>query len=440
MIRNIALSEMGMCLSYAMDLVSPVVVDHHRRVAYIALSLAEELKLPPDERDRVVLAAIVHDIGAFSMKERIKALQFEFEAPMPHAEVGYHLLSDFEPMSGVAEIVRRHHVSWNFGKGLKIEDAEVPMFSHLLHLADRIAVLINPAADIFRQRDVICSRILKRSGDTFVPEYVDAFMRLSQREYFWLDAVSESIMNIILSRPMRGSLSLDFEKFISLARLFAKIIDFRSHFTATHSGGVAAIAVVLAQASGMTEAECLNMKIAGYLHDLGKLSIPVEILEKPGRLTDEEFDIVRRHTYYTFRIIEHVKGLEEINEWASFHHERLDGNGYPFHRDLRSLSPGSRIMAVADVFTALTEDRPYRKGMSKEMTVSTIRQMVDEKALDGDIVSALFADYEGINDVRIEAQKEEAADYRDFLSRFSSMTEHPSSLSDRAKTTPLVPD
>jgi len=108
------------------------------------------------------------------------------------------------------------------------------------------------------------------------------------------------------------------------------------------------------------------MEVAGNLHDLGKMVIPNSILNKPDKLNKEETAIMRQHTYFTYTVLNSIGGISQIAEWAAFHHERLDGSGYPFHLGADKLGIGSRIMAVADVFTAISEDRPYRKGMSQQ--------------------------------------------------------------------------
>ena len=142
--------------------------------------------------------------------------------------------------------------------------------------------------------------------------------------------------------------------------------------------------------------------MTGITHDLGKLSIPDGILEKPGRLTAEEFAVIRQHTYYTYytyTILRESDVPAPLPEWAAYHHERLDGNGYPFHLDAPNLDTGSRIMAVADVFSALCEDRPYRPRMGKSQVEGVMRDMVVGSALDGEIVGILFDVYEAAEQV-----------------------------------------
>jgi HD-GYP domain-containing protein (c-di-GMP phosphodiesterase class II) len=195
--------------------------------------------------------------------------------------------------------------------------------------------------------------------------------------------------------PFR-KIEVDFSDISIIAELFRNIIDFRSRFTSTHSSGVAASSSMLAKIFGLTDTEIGLMEVAGNLHDLGKLAIPNSILEKPGNLTKEEMSVMKSHTYYTYLIINSIGGLKQIAEWAAYHHERLDGSGYPFHCVAAELSTGARILMVADIFTALAEDRPYRKGMSKDGIVQIIKQFSDRSLLDTRIVKLLFGNYNEI--------------------------------------------
>ncbi len=410
---TVPLIEMSMCLSNALDLVSPRVVDHHKRVAYIACSIAAELGLPDEDRETLVLAGLLHDIGAISAKDRLETLHFELDNPNLHAELGYRLIRTFDSFAEVAQLVRHHHVPWDRGKRDSSLNYDVPHACHVLHLADRIAVLIDNKREILSQTDRIKHAILGGTGDTFVPEFVDAFIRLSAKEFFWFDTVSPSIGDILKGMTGLQSIVLTYDTLHGMIKLFGRIIDFRSRFTATHSTGVAATGSSLARMAGMKSSECEIMKIAGYLHDLGKLVVPAEILEKPGKLNSAELNIIKTHAYHTYRIIETVRGLDTINQWASYHHECIDGRGYPFHKSGDEIPLGSRIMAVADVFTALSEDRPYRAGMSKYDALETMRGMAG-RALDGDLVSLVGQRYEEINAMRAAAQTEGSLEYREF--------------------------
>jgi HD-GYP domain-containing protein (c-di-GMP phosphodiesterase class II) len=411
---QIPLFDLVACLSDAVDLVSPALVNHHKQVAYIASCLGEELDLPLEKQKDLILAGALHDIGALSLAERIETLQFDVESVEEHTGLGCGLLNLFEPLASLATIIKNHHVFWNHEND---HGQPVLLESHILHLADRIAVLIDMNKEVLGQVNKIYDTIRAQSGKMFKPELVDAFLSLSQKEYFWLDAKSSTIYRHLRRKARSKTIVMDLDQLNGLAMLFAKVIDFRSSFTATHSSGVAASAVFLAQKCGFSERECRMMKIAGFLHDLGKLAVPREILEKPGSLTPEEFNIVRCHTFHTYRILETVEDFETINTWGAFHHERLTGKGYPFHHKGKDLSLGSRIMCVADVFTAITEDRPYRPGMTGDKSMEVLSSMARSQALDAGIVELVGKNRDEINDIRVSAQQESMVLYRELVGK-----------------------
>ncbi|OCL27898.1 phosphohydrolase [Orenia metallireducens] len=433
---NVPLFDMVMCLSDAMDLVSPIVTGHHKRVAYIASSIGKELGLSKEDEKDLIIAGALHDAGAFSLNERMDSLNwniadevyeetefftsapfYEYAGTISHAELGYYLIKKFNPFIRIAEIIRYHHVPWDNGKGRYFKGKEVSLSSHILHLADVIDLLTNKdksEEDILSQSSEISEKILKEVGENFSLELVETFLSLAKKEAFWFGLVSPGIDRTLSKRVEGVNLVLNYEGLLSLANLFSQIIDFRNRFTATHSSGVAASAGVLADLVGLSEFKCRQIKIAGYLHDLGKLAVPPEILNKGGKLTRKEFDIIKRHPFYTYKILDRVKGLEEIKIWASYHHERVDGQGYPFHTKGENLPIEARIMAVADVFTAITEDRPYRKGMNLQKALSILEEMSSDGALDKEVVAILKDNLEEIDGFRVKAQTIKAAEYESF--------------------------
>ena len=401
---QVPLFNLILAISYAMDLINPSVVDHHGKVAYIAGSITKEMNSGQDERNNLLIAGLLHDIGAFSLKERLEIMKFEMNNPSRHSELGYKLSKTFRPFADVADIIRFHHHNWNYGEGQECKGIKVPLQSHILHLADRVSVLVNTKVEVLGQVESIREKILKLRGKVFHPDVTDAFISLSGKEYFWLDIISPMLNDLLYRMSNLPQVEMNVESLMDLVKLFSRIIDFRSPFTATHSSGVAASAESLGKIAGFSYRECKMLKMAGYLHDLGKLAVPGEILEKPAKLSREEFNIIRRHTFYTYRILEKIGLIEILNTGAAFHHERLDGSGYPFHLDKSSLSLQARIFAIADVFTAITEDRPYRVGMNSEKSMKVLKSMADKNALDAELVSMLEENYDRVNSVRISAQ------------------------------------
>jgi HD-GYP domain-containing protein (c-di-GMP phosphodiesterase class II) len=419
MIRRLRtpLFDLVMCFSSALDLVYPAMTDHHKRVAYIASSIAAEMGMSRREESDLLVAGAFHDSGALTLKEKIDMLRFELEAPHLHAELGHDFLKRSSLFCRVAPLVRFHHVPWRGGEGSRHRGLDVPLGSHILHAADRMAVLIRKDSPVLGQVGAVYRKMEEDSGLLFHPEVVSAALRSARKEAFWLDTVSPFIERTLCNRAHLPVAELDEEGLLDLAKFFGRVIDFRSTFTAVHSSGAAAVAEALAVIAGLSQSECFMMRIAGYLHDLGKLAIPTEILEKPGKLTEEETHIVRAHSYHTFRILEPIRDFETINQWASFHHERLDGNGYPFHHRGADIPFGSRILAVADVFTAITEDRPYRAGMDFSSALKVLESMASNASLDARIVGMLTAHFDEVHALRVETQAAAQKEFEEFEGR-----------------------
>ncbi len=413
---NISEKDIGFCIANALDLIDPALMDHNKKVASFALSLAEEVGLSREDQDIICLAGLLHDAGAFSLVERFKLSEFDVDQAYAksHCELGFRLFNKFEPFSSIANMIRYHHTHWDHGRGTELNGNEVPPGSHIIFLADRISVLTKNDINVLEQIDQIIEIINDQSDLMFKPDLVDAFNNLSSKTSFWLNATSTSSKNFLVYRKKMTSLILGEQDLFDLTRLFCHLIDFRSRFTATHSSGVSSAAASLARFANFSPKEISLIRIAGYLHDIGKLVVPVEILEKPDKLNRLEFNIIKSHAYYSYHLIDLIPEFSHINEWASFHHERLDGKGYPYQIAGDHLGLGSRIMAVADVFTALTEDRPYRSGLSNHETLDILKKMSIENKLDGYVVELLMINHDEVYSIRSKAQKESLKTYQEF--------------------------
>lgn len=406
---NINFFDFLNCLTNITDWIIPQLGNHHKQVALISLRLAEELNISPQEQKHLLNAAILHDIGAISLKERLATLNFENTGGQAHAEAGYYLLKDFEPATQAAKIIRYHHTPW---KTSDIElNKQVPFASRILFLADHISLMLNKKENVLKQSHNIIKRIFSSNDNLFEPNSLRAFLNLAEKEAFWLDIVSPLIDNQLKAFASNNLLLLDKDLLLEFANVFRKIIDFRNPFTATHSSGVSASAHFLGNVAGLCPHTCFELKAAGYIHDLGKMAVPVSILESENKLTNEEFNQMRSHTFYTYRVLEPMKDLERINKYGAYHHERIDGTGYPFKLKDKELPFGSKVLAVADVFTALMEDRPYRKGMKLENALNIIQKMGENKKLDLQITSLLENCADELNETRIKAQTDSRTEY-----------------------------
>jgi HD-GYP domain-containing protein (c-di-GMP phosphodiesterase class II) len=187
-----------------------------------------------------------------------------------------------------------------------------------------------------------------------------------------------------------------------IANGFADIIDAKSPFTSSHSHRMTSVALRLGARMGLDALELVALERAALLHDVGKLSVPNSILDKPGPLTGEEWDVVRLHPYYTQRILSHIRGFETLAKVAAAHHERLDGRGYFLGLKGDEISLESRILAAADVFDALTASRPYRPALPEEVA---LRMMERDRGhgLCEDCLDALWQETQLVPEAEAEA-------------------------------------
>lgn len=382
-------------LSDALDLVGVDELHHGKRVAAMCMDLAEELGFGAAQRDDLFIAAILHDCGVSRTGvHRALVSELDWEGSLDHCVRGEALLRACPMLSQHADVVRYHHTHWQEFAGLQLPEATAQQ-ANLVFLADRIDALIAQHRDlpVLTARQSIQETVNAHAGRLFAEHLVDAFNRVSARESFWLDLAWENLQGPMLQWINReGSRPLSFRQVRDVADLFASVVDAKSGFTAEHSRGVARLARHLGEKAGLAEETCERLEIAGLLHDLGKLRVPDHILDKPMALTPEEFALMQQHSFDSFSIIGRINGMEDIALWAGYHHETLAGDGYPFHYGADRLSLEARIIAVADVFQALAQDRPYRKSLDVEQIQIILDEMVVEQHLDGTVVDLVRAD------------------------------------------------
>jgi HD-GYP domain-containing protein (c-di-GMP phosphodiesterase class II) len=399
-----------------MDLASPQLAQHQQRTGFIVWEFGKAAGLPANRLQTVFMAALLHDIGALSLEEKIALHDWEAGDTDLHCKRGAALLEEVPWLRDEARLVRFHHTEWRQWD----ESIEWPVVfdSQLLLLGDYIERLIDRNQYILHQHEGILSKISALSGSCVHPQIIDLARTVCAREEFWIDLCSPRLYSVLLNEGPFSKREIGLQEIFVIAELFRNIIDFRSRFTATHSLGVAVAASELSRAFGLTDLETKLIEVAGNFHDIGKLVVPNSILDKPGRLTREEIAIMKSHTYYTYSILKTIGGIENIAEWAAYHHERLDGSGYPFHCAGSDLNTGARIVAVADIFTALAEDRPYRERMENKEIDRIMKRFSDRNLLDGRIVSLLIESRDDIKRGVIDKQVEAKTFYEN---QFSAM-------------------
>ncbi|MBX6422571.1 HD domain-containing phosphohydrolase [Thermosulfurimonas sp. F29] len=397
----IPLESVVFALSEALDSADPHLVNHQLRVSYISRMVGRELGFRGRELESLVVAGALHDIGLFTAEERTRALEEDSRILEKHTRIGYLMLREFPYLRRAAEFILHHHTPWETLRD-EVEDPWVALGGNILHLADTLETRLRGRSPLLLHTSEITGEVRTLSA-RFAPEVLEALRRVSEAELFWL-RLERFEKETELVFQVEHSTYLPCGEMESLAALFSLVVDLKSPFTRVHSAGVAEVATWLGEALGFSPYLLSSLRVAGYLHDLGKLAVPDSILNKPGRLTEEEWAVMKAHPFITYRILERIPHFETINAWASSHHERLDGRGYPARLSAGDLSLGARVMAVADVTTAILEDRPYRAGMSLR-EARKVLQKLSGHALDPELTALVSENLDHVRELIREVRR-----------------------------------
>lgn len=379
-------------LSDALDLVGVDDVYHGKRVAYMALETANELNLRKEDYIDILHASLLHDCGVSSSRIHDKLVfTLDWEGAKDHCIRGYQLLNLSHELNHLSNIILYHHTHYETLLELNV-DYQISMLSNLIFLVDRVDALtaqhkLKNNDSLISISQSVRSEIQSLSGTFFNPKLVDAFLEVSKKESFWFTLEEESLHRYFEKYLKNlGEINIQLQELEDIAKLFAYFVDAKSTYTSDHSMDVAELSKFIAIKMNLDFQTSEMIKIAGLLHDLGKLKVPDELIDKDGPLTSDEFNIIKIHAYETHQILSKVNGLEDITQWASQHHETLRGTGYPYHQKYDELPLPSRIIGVADIFQALAQDRPYRKGLKPLQILNVLKNRVKEGDLDKNVV------------------------------------------------------
>ena len=429
---QIALSGVIGALSHALDIAEGQPPGHAVRTCVIGMRLAAELDLDAGERSDLFYALLLKDAGCSANANRMAALFAADDRTakaasklidwtdrraallwsLRTAAPGATLRRRFDVLRGVrdagdvtrsfmearcdrgaeiarmlflseatAEAIRSLDEHWD-GHGMPdgLRGEEIP-------LAARIACLAQTVEAFHAKGGVKAARAIARRRRVrwFDPLLVDAFLRFSGEREFWaqLDAP-----DVAAWEPADLAIGADDDRLDRIAEAFARVIDAKSPFTASHSHRVAEIADGIAAVLDFDADQRRILRRAALLHDIGKLAISNRILDKPGKLTDEEFRAVQTHPVHTLNILQRAPCFADLADLAANHHEKLDGSGYPRSLDAGDLDLPMRVLTIADVYEALTADRPYRGPLSPDEALAIIARDVPRR-LDLEVHDAL---------------------------------------------------
>ena len=367
-------------LSYALDIAGKNNLSHSKSTAYLSVMIGRELGLDEDSVLDLYNAALLHDIG----------LSNSYDIRQ-HCIDGEIMLKELPLPESIAKDVYYHHEYYNGSGEFGLSGDSIPIGAQIISFASTFDDLFGKLSDAYnRNLYLVVQGWLDVNRELFSRAIVNAFVSLMTREFFLLDYFSYETKYTLSDKLVVGDdVHYGNDDILKYANCFANIIDCRSPFTFSHSQGIAGLAQKAAAYLGYSDDTCNTMYVAGLLHDIGKLYVSVDILHKKDKLTTEERFEINKHPYYTRKILGQIRGFEAVVNCAANHHEKLDGSGYPYCLPGDRLGELDKIMAICDVYQALTEERPYRGKLPPEKVWGIIDEMTSSNHLDKLLTSRL---------------------------------------------------
>ena len=388
-------------MSFALDAIehefNGATAEHGKRVAWLSMKMLEGAGLSEEELVDCVGCAILHDNAVAEYLQEEGNIQrmpanpcaeegFDMGRFARHAIIGERNAALLPFRTDVKNVILWHHENADGSGALGMREDQTNLRSELIHLADTVDVLYDLKSASASDFDEVRRFVSGEAGRLFSARAVTLFQNhISYQDLLQLQARGpEALLKERLPAVWHDYSD---EEIKAIAEFFARIVDYKSPFTTAHSMGVANKAKIMAEHYGWNADKVIRFYMAGAMHDIGKLVIGNEILEKPGKLNEWEYSVMQDHARATLDILSDIDGFEDITEWAANHHEKLDGTGYSRGMNASQLSFEERLMACIDIYQALTEDRPYKAGLSHAKTIAIMKSMIEEGKIDGSITA-----------------------------------------------------
>lgn len=431
----LSLSEVIAALSYALDMTEGQPAGHSIRCCWIGMHIGEKLGLDQQQQWDLYYTLLLKDAGCSSNAARLyelyggdeRKLKHDFKTVdnhdvkqitkfvISHAGVGESFLSRLKRLyrlkkhgeeyatelietrcergadiairlgfnETIADGIRHLDEHWNGqGKPYRKSGLDIPLNAQI--------ALLSQVADVFFMtggKAQSLEQIEHRRGSWFNPELVDVFQSLSKETAFWHQLAQDDLQTTITRlEPTTLVMPVTEQRLDDITAAFGMIVDAKSPYTYNHSSRVALYTDAIAEHFNYSDNHRAYLRRGALLHDIGKLGISNDILDKPGKLTEQEWAQVHRHSRYTEEILSHLSPFTDLAKMTGAHHERLDGNGYPYGLSADDIHMDTRIITVADIFDAITAARPYRGPIpvdrSLEIMTNECGTAIDEIVLD----------------------------------------------------------
>jgi HD-GYP domain-containing protein (c-di-GMP phosphodiesterase class II) len=371
--------------------------NHGKRIAVLCAKMGRFLSKNPDEITALAVCAMLHDnaLTEYILSEQINGKHDP--AMKKHCEFGQRNVDALHLKTNVINFILYHHERADGEGPFGIREGEGPLEAELIAIADSLDVAHHLQRLEANKLPAVRDEIVKETGKHYSKKAAEIMLEimdwptvLSLKDCF----IKQTASDILYP----WTVDIQTKTVFGLADFIARIIDYKSDFTRKHSTQIANKAWFMGKHYKQKPGELAQLYLAASIHDLGKLAVPSDILEKPGKLSGDEFQIIKNHVSVTCDLLNEVDGFETICRWASFHHEKLDGSGYPFGKKASELDFNSRLLACLDLYQAISEERPYHPGRNHGDTMLILYEMADMGKIDAGItkdMDSAFAPYDG---------------------------------------------
>jgi len=378
---------LGLVIEY--DLADHPTHQHAIRVGEGCVIIGDKLGLSPRKIQQLYFAGLLHDIGKISidinlLKKKEKLTESEFQMIQYHSVTGSQIAAMLPELNEIAFWIRWHHEKWD-GTGYpdKLYKDQIPVEVQILSTMDCFDSMQTPRFDRDKLSMDESFNIIKNERDTsFNPVIVDLICDMIDKKEITPGKSSDKFIElkhkylktpIIVSNDNSWSV-IGMTGIYPILRLFARVIDAKHSYTHGHSTRVSILSKYLAGIAGFSQRDLLRVEVAGLLHDAGKISIPLEILNKNNLPDTNEWRIIKNHPVHSSDLLKNISLIKDIASITQQHHERLDGSGYPWGMKESEIDILAQIIAISDTFDAMTSERTYRGKVSAEAAYKEIKK------------------------------------------------------------------
>lgn len=394
-------------IAYIVDIEEGGKLSHSWRTAVIAKCLAAE-KCKESELS-MYIAGLLHDVGTFDLSNRLIHHQDHMEnaevaAVRVHPQKGAAIVASLDDFIPIAKNILDHH-EWINGEGYPrgLKQNEISLESQILKIADKVAFLVD--TETVTEIIDLPGALKDRIGREFSQDLYDCLLAQLEKNDIWKSIIDQEKLSE-LTKKIFTHLKVEKDQDVAYSKnmflFFGRILDAKHSYTEGHSRRVSYFSVLIALALNLPDQKVKRIESAAFLHDIGKVGIPKSILDKKGRLTNEEYQIIKKHSFFSHEIVKGISTLENLANIVGADQEHWDGSGYPNGIKMEEIPLEARIIFIADAFDAMTSNRSYHKAVSVPEAMNELKRCAG-KDFDSNIVNIACKLFDGFENSAVLA-------------------------------------